>query len=43
MRLRDLWQDFDWTLFFAILLLSAISLIEIYSATKNSQFEHTLR
>ena len=39
MRLRDLWQDFDWTLFGAILVLSAISLIEIYSATKNSQFE----
>jgi rod shape determining protein RodA len=39
MRLRDLWHDFDWTLFGAILVLSAISLIEIYSATKNSQFE----
>jgi len=40
MRLRDIWHDFDWTLFCAILVLSAISLIEIYSATKNSQFEH---
>ena len=40
MRFRDLWQDFDWTLFGAILVLSAISLIEIYSATKNSPVEH---
>ena len=39
MRLRDIWQDFDWTLFGAILVLSAIGLIEIYSATKNSPFE----
>jgi rod shape determining protein RodA len=39
MRFRDLWSDFDWTLFSAILVLSAIGVIEIYSATKNSEFE----
>jgi len=39
MRFRDLWRDFDWALFGAILVLSAVSLVEIYSATKNSQFE----
>lgn len=35
MRLRDLWQDFDWALLSAILALSLISVVEIYSATKN--------
>jgi len=39
MRFRDLWQDFDWALFGAIIVLSTISLIEIYSATMNSQLE----
>jgi rod shape determining protein RodA len=39
MRIRDLWQDFDWPLFGALLVLSAISLIEIYSATKNSTID----
>src|SRR5438477_4033482 len=40
MRVRDLWHDFDWTLLAAILVLSCISLIEIYSATKNSPAEY---
>src|SRR5256885_199716 len=40
MRVRDLWHDFDWTLLAAILVLSCISLVEIYSATKNSPAEH---
>jgi rod shape determining protein RodA len=40
MRFRDLWRDFDWALFGAILVISAVSLIEIYSATKNSPAEH---
>ena len=31
------WQDFDWALFGAAILLSAISLTEIYSATMNAQ------
>jgi len=41
MRIRNLWHDFDWALFGAILVLSVISLIEIYSATKNSPAEHS--
>ena len=41
MRFRDLWSDFDWTLFTAILILSAIGIVEIYSATKNSQLEQS--
>jgi rod shape determining protein RodA len=40
MRLRNIWHDFDWTLFAAIVTLSVISLVEIYSATKNSSIEH---
>src|SRR5215471_1674456 len=40
MRFRNIWLDFDWSLFAAIVVLSVISLIEIYSATKNSPAEH---
>src|ERR1041385_2376416 len=31
------WQDFDWTLFVAAIILSIISLSEIYSATMTAQ------
>src|SRR5437870_5504893 len=31
------WKDFDWILFAAAIILSAISLTEIYSATMNTQ------
>ena len=41
MRFRDFWHDFDWAMFGAIIVLSAISLIEIYSATMNSPVEHS--
>jgi rod shape determining protein RodA len=41
MRVRDLWQDFDWALFAAILVLCCISLVEIYSATKNTPVEQS--
>jgi rod shape determining protein RodA len=34
-EVRSLWKDFDWALFGAALLLSAISLTEIYSARMN--------
>ena len=40
MQIRNLWKDFDWALLAAILALSIISLIEIYSATKNTPAEH---
>jgi rod shape determining protein RodA len=39
MRVRDIWQDFDWALLAAILVLSCISVVEIYSATKNTPIE----
>jgi rod shape determining protein RodA len=32
---RDFWKDFDWALLGVALALSAISLLEVYSATKN--------
>lgn len=32
-----LWQDFDWILFGATIVLSVVSLAEIYSATMNTQ------
>lgn len=35
LEVRGFWRDFDWMLLFAALLLSAISLTEIYSATMN--------
>ena len=41
MQVRALWRDFDWALFAAILLLSVISIVEIYSATKNTPAEHS--
>jgi rod shape determining protein RodA len=41
MRFRDLWQDFDWALFAAIMVLSCISVLEIYSATKNTPIEQS--
>jgi rod shape determining protein RodA len=40
MQIRNLWHDFDWPLFGAVLTLSAISILEIYSATLNSTQEH---
>jgi rod shape determining protein RodA len=41
MRIRNLWHDFDWSMFAAVIVLSVISLVEIYSATKNSSAEHS--
>src|SRR5262249_28129444 len=37
---RRFWQDFDWLLLGAALLLSVISLVEIYSATMNQPSEN---
>jgi rod shape determining protein RodA len=34
-ELRGFWKDFDWALVLAALLLSSISLVEIYSATRS--------
>ena len=33
MQSKHFWQDFDWLLLAAALLLSTISIVEIYSAT----------
>jgi rod shape determining protein RodA len=40
LRSRRFWQDFDWFLLGAALLLSLISLIEIYSSTMNLDSEN---
>ena len=42
LKSRRFWQDFDWLLLTAAILLSAISLIEIYSSTMNSYGEDYL-
>jgi rod shape determining protein RodA len=42
LKSRRFWQDFDWLLLGAALLLSLISLIEIYSSTMNSDAENYL-
>src|SRR5213594_3918854 len=40
LRSRSFWRDFDWLLFAAPVLLSVISLTEIYSATMSFGFEN---
>src|SRR5258705_5558018 len=40
LRSQSFWRDFDWLLFSALVLLSMISLIEIYSSTMMSGGEN---